>query len=320
MLGAVIAAVVGLISIPFSTPESEFDRVLLTVSPYVYAILVATYLFMGLKSIGPTDQGVLLLLGKPQKVLKPGFVFAPVPYSVWEVTNNVIEERFPDADRDRPDEKYEVLFGREHGGGQGPLRSTNVRPISFNVVYRISDPIDFLSHVGDFDTLRPLMRSAVVEALQAEFGKQSWEKSVEEIREVNARITHGITAMFSHWGVTLVAFRVDRIDYGRIVGAWEDLATSMVWRDEQRVRSEGEYITKRFEAEGEAVRQRVLAYARTDGYKDLAERVGKTTAEAQVILNAVAQALEGKNIDLKAFLVGRSIEEWVDRIIQGAKK
>jgi modulator of FtsH protease HflK len=112
----------------------------------------AVWTFMSFYSVKPEERSVELFLGEFSGVGDPGLNFAPWPLVTAEVVQ-VTGERTTDIGNGA---------GGEMDTGLMLTRDQNIVDIDFQVVWRVSDPADFLFNLADpSDTIRAVSESAM---------------------------------------------------------------------------------------------------------------------------------------------------------------
>ncbi|MGL6209248.1 MAG: FtsH protease activity modulator HflK [Paracoccaceae bacterium] len=113
---------------------------------------VLLWLFMSFYSVRPEERSVELFLGEFSDVGDPGLNFAPWPLVTAEIVQ-VTGERTTDIG---------TGSGGEMDTGLMLTRDQNIVDIEFQVVWRVSDPSQFLFNLSDpADTIRAVSESAM---------------------------------------------------------------------------------------------------------------------------------------------------------------
>jgi len=227
----------------------------------VMVVLLVAYAFSGLFSVGSNEVALRLRFGRyvgpaDQRVLERGTYLA-APFPIEQVIT--IDTRPQSLRLDR-DFWYEET-GRDRRGPLDPVRDGSLLTGDLSVVharwtvtYRVSEPIDYLTNVGDASLARDLVRCAVaqgiVHAVAAAPADDVLRAAVN--RDVAAAIARErLTAMAT--GLTIDQLALDEVSApASVIASFEAVTSAETDRSQRVVAAEQERARILGEAAGEA--------------------------------------------------------------------
>lgn len=214
-------------------------------------LLVLVYgVFQSVYQVQPDERGVVLRLGKFDRIVEPGLQFAIWPIEYME--------------KPRVGTVRQISIGGEADEGQMLTSDKNIITVPFTLQWRISDPKNFLFNVADQErTIRALAQSAMREVAAQNSAQALLTTGKDAVAAKVLEITQGLLNEYSS-GVTITAVNLGNVQPPEEVA---DAFADVVRAGQNRIQMENEaqqYRNKRTqEAEGEAARM----VQEAEGYK-----------------------------------------------------
>lgn len=179
--------------------------------------ILAFYILMSLKIVGPTELGAVLLFGRPIKEVESGLVFVPwIIYSLRKETKNTIQMELPGEpekvqkkDQDNIREGMVAPIRIVHASEETAIGTPEEKKrfsgdslhrrmtteVSFIVRFRIINFKDFLEAVGSFEGPRGAkkqMEDTVIAVAQNELGKRTPAQTIDDFVNINTTIRNAV--------------------------------------------------------------------------------------------------------------------------------
>lgn len=278
----------------------------------IAAFALAIYIVLSLKTIGPTDQGAILFLGKPIMDVSSGLVIVPLGIcSLVLATRNVLQDELPAE----PDKIYRGSKDDPEGNTVPPeLQKLGFRPpirvtffgsndeskdagipeddpynqrLTAEVVpvvrWRIKSLSVFLKKIGSISEARKQLEDTCTQVFNQHLSKVSAALTMLKIADYNNELQKAIEKLIANWGVHLENAEIKALRFSRDLNA----AVQNVVIAERNKRAA---ITT---GEGEGGRQKAILEGRGAGMKKMREDAGISTGDA-VLAAETARAIAGE--------------------------
>jgi regulator of protease activity HflC (stomatin/prohibitin superfamily) len=256
-------------------------------------------------AVDASEIAVVSLYGKPRAQMKGGgFLFALAPFHLTRIAALPQELTIPDLSRG--ESPVSITVGRSAGETTDPLERRIRTNIRLTCRYRISDGVKYVAAVGEKDeVLKSAVRMAVLSQAQKELAQMPISDLLGELPFIGDRIAATATSvLIDDCGVEILSVLVHDFDLGaNIHAALESVPVSMM-----NVEVNKNNAKKRF-FEGEAAADVHLAfqYAKAEGYKVIAEKLGISEAAALYQVDTLANMWRKNNADVN--LIGSDLGE-----------
>jgi membrane protease subunit HflK len=268
----------------------------------IVAVLVVVWLFQSVYTVQPDELGQELVFGRPKdEVSTQGLHFHFWPVETVEKVSTRVQREVLSSDIDR------------RAAGDGALMLSgdqNIVEIDFTVLWRVSQPKDFLFNVAEPDAL---LRRVAESAMRDLVGRSS----AEDVRtERRADVEEGVRALLQTTldaygaGVTVVGVQLERADPpAEVADAFEEVQRAQ--QDLDRFQREAEaYANQRLgEARGRAAQITEEAL----GYRE--QVVAGAEGESQRFVSVLQEYEQAQDVTRKRLFL-----ETMERVLADSDK
>lgn len=275
------------------------------------------YILFSFKTIGPTELGARLFFGKPIDKLFSGLVF--IPFGICELkteTRLTTEDELPANPQHifRKEDKepvpagmfppIRIPFGNPAVGSDlsDPLNVRVTAEVVPMVRWKIVDYIIFLTTIGSKDEAKRQMQDSAVAMLTNEFAKITPAKALADLATYNETLRKEIQRRVNSWGIELVNAQV------KAINLHHDLNVAIASIPEETAKARAKVITAEgekqkltLEGEGRGAAEQAELGGRTNGFKEMADKL--SVPSAAVIGAETARAITS-NPGQKTVVVG----------------
>lgn len=255
---------------------------------YILLILsLGTYVVKSIKSVGPSEIGIILFFGKPLFQLNSGVIIVPVGIFKLSLEKSTItQDEYPNS----LEPAIMMLHGKSHANDLGnPLNVQLSTPINFTVTYRINNLNDLLKIIGNQQDLRKQLGNVIIIVAQHIIAMSVLSENLMNNLDLNDKIKTLAVERTKDWGIEIISIGI-RIDISMI-------DKSIIERQKEVIKAhsmkEVEEIKKVFIGVADAEAERRLLTAKANGYKEIADKLGMKDADVLTMIDIIENSLKG---------------------------
>ncbi len=257
-------------------------------------VVLAVVFYNSVYQVQPDERGVVLRLGKFDRIVEPGLQFA-----LWPIEN---------IEKPRVGTVRQISIGGDGNEGQMLTSDRNIITVPFTVQWRISDPKDFLFSIADQErTIRALSQSAMREVAAQNNAQAVLTTGKDAVAAKVLEITQGLLDEYNA-GVLITAVNLGNVQPPEEVA---DAFADVVRAGQNRIQMENEaqqYRNKRTqEAEGEAARM----VQEAEGYKS--QVIAQAQGESARFLSIYEQYKNAKDVTRQRIFI-----ETMEQVLSGS--
>lgn len=260
-----------------------------------FAIIL--YTIASFRTIGPTELGARIFLGKPIDQVSSGFVFIPFGiFTLQTETRLIIQMELPSepeniyrepevgGDGKVPEGKFppiRIPFGRPADEGSSfvldrdPLNQRLIEEVVPIIRWRITNYVKFLTVIGDKEQARNQIEDLCVSVLSREFGQVTPSQVTADYQKYNTILTNEIKRSIGTWGITLESAKIKVINFSRSLNkAIQTIAENTAKGKAAIIEAEGLKKAAILDGEGKGAAEKAILDGRTGGLKKMKDDLG----------------------------------------------
>jgi len=297
-------------------------------------LLHVLYTVGSFRIIGPTEQGVRLLFGKPINSIPSGIKF--IPFGICELVKLpclLIKNEFPGnpeeiyrGDGEMPKGKFppiRIPFGHPTHDTEllvldrDPLNQRLIEEVVPLVWWQIKDAVTFLVTIGSVEEAERQLEDLSVATLSREFGKVTPAKVIEDYKFYNEILGNDLVEATQAWGVVIRDAKAKVINFSHdLNGAIQEIAEETAKGKALTIKAEGLKRQKILLGEGEGTAEKAVLKGRTQGIKNMTNSL---KIPAEMVIGAETARAITNNPGQKTIITGLSGFREIMAIIEASR-
>ncbi len=284
-------------------------------------LAIVLYTIASFHTIGPTELGARIFLGRPIDNLSSGFVF--VPFGIFELEKApcvFIQSELPSdpehiyRGKDKvPDNMFppiRIPFGvpKKPVDGDGtladdPYNQRMTQEVVPVITWQIDDFVTFLTIIGGVEQAKRQMEDVSIANLTEAFALVTPAVALKGLVTFSDELKVAIEKATSEWGVSIKSAKIKAINFNHelnesIIG----IAQAHVKARAAIITAEGEKEKRRLEGEGAGAAEKAVLAGRTEGLKKMMDDLG---LEGHEVLGAETARGITSNPGQKTIIIGK---------------
>ena len=268
-------------------------------------LALVLYTIASLKTVGPTELGARVFLGRPIDQVSSGFVFVPTGIFTLEIaTRLVVQDELPSDPEnifrgDGPVPKgmfppIRIPFGppsKDDGiPPDDPYNARMVAEVVPVITWHIEDFVMFLTTIGSITEARRQMEDAAIAMLTEAFAKITPAAALMDLAKHSDILKDAIDKKVLGWGINLKSSKIKPINFSHTLNtAILEVPEATVKAKAAIIIAEGEKRKRTLEGEGAGAAEKAVLDGRTAGLKNM-------SAELNISGNAVLAAETARGV------------------------
>lgn len=252
-------------------------------------LALVLYTITSFKTVGPTELGARLFLGRPIDQVSSGFVFVPAGIFTLELaTRLVVQDELPSDPEnifrgDGPTPKgmfppIRIPFGPPSKNDGIPLddpyNTRMVAEVVPVVTWHIEDFVMFLTTIGSVKEARRQMEDAAIAMLTEAFAKITPAAALKDLATHSEDLKKAIDAKVLGWGINLKSSKIKPINFSHTLNtAILEVPEATVKAKAAIIIAEGEKRKRTLEGQGAGAAEKAVLDGRTAGLKNMMEKL-----------------------------------------------
>lgn len=248
-------------------------------------LALVLYTIASFKTVGPTELGARLFLGRPIDQVSSGFVFVPTGIFTLELaTRLVVQDELPSDPEnifrgDGPTPKgmfppIRIPFGppsKDDGiPSDDPYNTRMVAEVVPVITWHIEDFVMFLTTIGSVTEARRQMEDAAIAMLTEAFAKITPAAALKDLATHSEDLKKAIDEKVLGWGINLKSSKIKPINFSHTLNtAILEVPEATVKAKAAIIIAEGEKRKRTLEGEGAGAAEKAVLDGRTAGLKNM---------------------------------------------------
>lgn len=269
---------------------------------YTMAVIQVLYTLFSLRSVGPTEQGLLLFFGKPVKEVGSGLVYTPLGILnlIVETKNNMQDELPAEpeliyhGDDPTPPEGFfmpiRITFGPRATLTDGdpsndpaaripvddPYNKRLTAEVTPVITWRISSLKTFIEKVGSVENARKQMEDMAIAVFTEEFSQMTPAAALQRLNAVSKKLRNALEECVKDWGIEIVDAKIKPFGFSHALNSSVVMLSVAEQEAKQTAtRAEGEKIRLTKEGEGRGLAAKAEYTGQAEGLEKMAAAANK---------------------------------------------